>query len=130
MHIYICIYVPYTVPLLTQVRPLSVQGSVDLLGNDLAHPTAVGSPWDPACGNLCTCRPHLQNKSVKGCSVPQVDLSQWMTLAVDHFAPCSSLRGLTYGADDDQRCRADLVSMLENQCMDFQLGLEPGSQTA
>ena len=49
-----------------------------------------------------------------------------MGLVVDHLALCTALEGLTYGANEDQRCRADLVSMLENLCVDFQLGLQSG----
>ena len=55
-----------------------------------------------------------------------MDLSLWLGVLVDRFASCSALGGLTYGADEDQRCRADLVSMLENLCVDLKLGLQPG----
>ena len=50
-----------------------------------------------------------------------------MELVVDHFASCSALGALTYGADEGQRCGTDLVSMLENLCVDFKLGLQTGS---
>ena len=55
-----------------------------------------------------------------------MDLSLWLGVLVDRFSSCSALGGLTYVADEDQRCRADLVSMLENLCVDLKLGLQLG----
>ena len=49
-----------------------------------------------------------------------------MGKVVDLVARCSALGGLTYAADEDQHGPADFVSMLENQCVDFELGLQPG----
>ena len=42
------------------------------------------------------------------------------------FASCSGLGRLSYGAAQDQRCHADLVSMLENLCAYWKLGLQLG----
>ena len=43
-----------------------------------------------------------------------LNLSQRMGMLVDRFASCSGLGRLSYGAAQDQRRHADLVSMLEN----------------
>ena len=45
-----------------------------------------------------------------------------MGVVVDHLASRSALRGLTYASDEDQRCRADLIDVLEN----LKLGLQSG----
>ena len=46
-----------------------------------------------------------------------------MEVLVDHFASCSGLEMLSYGSIENQRCHADLVSMLENLRVDLKLGL-------
>ena len=60
---------------------------------------------------------------VKTCKIMKIEqirnlsnLAQSMGVLVDRFASCSGLRRLSYGAAQDQRCRADLVSMLEDLC--------------
>ena len=60
----------------------------------------------------------------KGAPTLILDLSQRMGVLVDRFASCSGLGRLSYGAAQDQRCHADLVSMLENLCVDLKLGLQ------
>ena len=47
-----------------------------------------------------------------------------MGVPVDRFASCSGLFRLSYGAAHDQCYHADLVSMLENLCVDLKLGLQ------
>ena len=48
-----------------------------------------------------------------------------MGVLVDRFASCSGLEQLSCGAAQDQRCQADLVSMLQNLRIDLKLGLQP-----
>ena len=54
-----------------------------------------------------------------------LDLSERMRMLVDRFPSLSGLSRLSYGAARNQRCHADLVSIMENLCADLKLGLQP-----
>ena len=95
-------------------------------GDDLAHLSGVGNSRDPNPGNLGRLRPHLRKRSEQGCSDPDLDPSQRVDVLVDRFASRSGLGRLSYGAAQSQRCHADLVSMLENRCVNLKLGLKLG----
>ena len=60
----------------------------------------------------------------KGAPILILGLSQRMGVLVARFASCSGLRRLSYWAAQDQRCHADLVSTLDNLCVDLKLGLQ------
>ena len=101
---------------------MSVQGPVDPLADDLAHPTAKGQPWDPASGNLFRFQAHLRPRSAHGCSDPNLDLSQRVVVLVDRFACCSGLGMLSCGAAENLGHPVDLVSMLEISIWACRLG--------
>ena len=102
----------------------SVRGAVGLFGDDLAHPTAERNPWDTGPSNLWRFQTHLLKRSAQGCSNPDLDLPQRMRVLVDRFPSCFGLGRLSCEAAQDQRCHADVVSMLENLFVDLKLGLQ------
>ena len=49
-----------------------------------------------------------------------------MVVLVNRLASCSGLGSSSYGVPQNQRCHADLLSVLENMCVDLKLGLQLG----
>ena len=100
------------------------QGSVDLLGDAFDCLFEDVKPYRFSAWKSVLISPNLGKRSVQGWCNPETDLSRWLGVLAGRFACCRAFGGLIFEAVWSQRCHTDLLSVLEDLCLDLNLVLQ------